>query len=107
MSVLTSIFVVGLGFLSGLWVAVGINPGAIFTSVLAGAADSLVPGPSLFVWLGALLCLGVSMAFGYHRRGLFGLTIVGAGFAGGSLILVTPFPAAVLLAVGLILGLFI
>jgi hypothetical protein len=100
-------FIVGLGFLSGLWIAVGINPGAIFSSVLAGAADFLVPGPALLIWLGAALCLGFALAVAYDRRGLFGLSTVGLGFLGGSLILVSPVPAVILLAVGLVLGLFV
>ncbi len=86
MSLFVSVFIVGLGFLSGLWVAVGLDPDAIMHSILAGAASSLVPGAGLFIWLAALLCLGFAAVVAYSRRGLFGLSTVGLAFVGGTLI---------------------
>ena len=64
-------FVIGLGFLSGLWTAVGIDPEGILISALGSAVSTISPDPALralFLILPTLLLMG-SVIGAYPERG--------------------------------------
>ena len=53
-------FVIGLGFLSGLWTAIGIDPEAVILNTLGKAAYIIYPDPAirtLFILLPTVLLL--------------------------------------------------
>ena len=62
--------VIGLGFLSGLWTTIGIDPEQIVIGALSNAADVLYPNPDLrylFILLPTILLL-VSI-YSAHKKG--------------------------------------
>ena len=62
--------VIGLGFLSGLWTTIGIDPEQIVIGALSNAADILYPDPDLrylFILLPTILLL-VSI-YGAYKKG--------------------------------------
>ncbi len=101
-------FVIGLGFLSGLWTAIGIDPQAVIADVLGNAVDAVYSDPavrSLFLILPTLLLL-LSIIGAYKKGRLFGLFSVIIAYLAGLLILVSTVIALVLLGVAIIIGYF-
>ena len=73
-------FVIGLGFLSGLWTAVGIDPEGILISALGSAVSTISPDPALralFLILPTLLLIG--SVIGAYRNGEGARTRLRAG----------------------------
>jgi len=100
--------VIGLGFLSGVFTAIGIDPQAILIGIFADAAAAIDPDPRiryLFVILPALLLL-LSIITAYRLGRVFGLvSVIVAYFAG--LALLTSFSSAlILLGISIVLGYF-
>ena len=99
-------FVIGLGFLSGLWIAAGINPEAEVFKALGTIINILSSNSgfdTLFFILPTLIFI-VSIIGLYSMGGKFGLFAVVGGFIGGLLILVSPIFSMILLFAGMLIG---
>ena len=101
-------FVIGLGFFSGLWTAIGIDPQAVIADVLGNAVDAVYSDPairSLFLILPTILLI-LSIIGAYKKGRLFGLFSVIIAYLAGLLILVSTVIALILLGVAIIIGYF-
>ena len=101
-------FVIGLGFFSGIWTAIGIDPQAVIADVLGNAVDAVYSDPairSLFLILPTILFL-LSIIGAYKRGRLFGLVSVIIAYLAGLLILVSTVIALALLGVAISIGYF-
>lgn len=72
-------FVLGFGFLSGLWVYAGIDP----EDAIINAFAQLAPNMGFFFWLVPIVGLLVSVLVTYSMGGKIGLISVGLAFIGG------------------------
>jgi hypothetical protein len=99
-------FVIGLGFLSGLWTAIGIDPQAVILDVLGNVVDMVYSDPaiqSLFLILPMILLL--MSVLGAYTRGRFpGLISVIVAYLAGLLFLVSTMTALVFLGIAIIIG---
>jgi energy-converting hydrogenase Eha subunit E len=99
-------FVIGLGFLSGLWTAIGIDPQAVIVGILGTVVDKVYSDPairSLFLILPAILL--IFSVFGAYTRGrLLGLISVIVAYLAGLSILVSTVTALAFLGVAIIIG---
>jgi predicted branched-subunit amino acid permease len=99
-------FVIGLGFLSGLWTAVGIDPEGILISTLGSAVGTLSPDPALralFMILPTLLLIG-SVIGAYRNGKVPGLVSVLVAYGAGLVILSSAIAGLVLLGVAIVLA---
>jgi hypothetical protein len=99
-------FVIGLGFLTGLWTAIGIDPQTVIVSVLGNIVDTVYSDPairSLFLILPTILLL-LSILGAYRRGRLLGLISVILAYFAGLFILVSIVTALVFLGVAIIIG---
>lgn len=80
-------FVLGFGFLSGLWIHVGIDPEDELFKALLSIINTLSPNQaptmSFYFWLLPVIGLVVSIAGSYAMGGWLGLVAVGLAFIGG------------------------
>ncbi|MDV2988791.1 MAG: hypothetical protein P3T54_01340 [Dehalogenimonas sp.] len=78
-------FVIGFGFLSGLWIHIGINPETEIIRAFASVADAITPetGISWVFWLIPLVTVGMSLWLTYVLGGILGLLAVGLAFIAG------------------------
>ena len=93
-------FVIGLGFLSGIFTAIGIDPQQVVISVIGKAVESLYPDPeisALFIILPTILLL-ISLIAAYLKGRILGLVSVLVAYCAGILILVSTVLALTLLA---------
>jgi hypothetical protein len=99
-------FVIGLGFLSGLWIAVGIDPQAEIFRAFATIIKTLNPnsGFGLLFYIILIIILICSILGTYFMGGKLGSIAVVSGFLGGLLILVSPWISIILLFIGMRLG---
>lgn len=99
-------FVIGLGFLSGLWIAVGIDPQAEIFRAFATIIKTLNPnsGFGLLFFIIPIIILVCLILGTYFMGGKLGLVAVVFGFAGGLLILGSPCISIILLFLGMGLG---
>ena len=96
----------GLGFLSGLWTAIGIDPEGVILNVLDKAVDTIYPDPNvrtLFLILPTLLLL-FSIISAYTKGRVLGLAAVIVAYVAGLSILVSVFSALLLLVLAIIIG---
>jgi len=101
-------FVIGLGFLSGLWTAIGIDPQAVIVGVLGNLIYTVYSDPairSLFLILPTILLL-LSILGAYTRGKLLGLISVILAYLAGLFILVSTVTALVFFGVAIIIGYF-
>jgi hypothetical protein len=99
-------FVIGLGFLSGLWTAIGIDPQAVIFGVLGNLVDTVYSDPairSLFLILPTILLI-LSILGAYTRGRLLGLISVILAYLAGLFILVSTVTALVFFGVAIIIG---
>jgi hypothetical protein len=99
-------FVIGLGFLSGLWTAIGIDPQAVIVGVLGNLVDTVYSDPAirfLFLILPTIL-LFLSILGAYSRGRLLGLISVIFAYLAGLFILVSTVTALVFFGVAIIIG---
>ena len=96
--------VLGFGFISGVWVCVGIDPETRLAGVFAGLVDKFAPGSGLDVvfWLIPTFLMIASLIAAYFSGGFLGLVAVGCAFMGGCLI--TTKAGIALLVIGILLG---
>jgi hypothetical protein len=100
--------VIGLGFLSGLWTAIGINPQTILLTLAEQTADELLHDPYIrffFVVLPMALLL-FSVITAYKRGRVVGLVSVLLAYGAGLCVLESLSLSGVLLIVAIILGIF-
>lgn len=80
-------FVIGFGFLGGLFARVGVDPESVLYEALLEVVNSLLPTLtpifSLVFLLLAILSIVSSILAAYRLGGLIGLLSVGLGFVGG------------------------
>lgn len=99
-------FVIGLGFLSGLWTAAGIDPGAIVLNVLGTIIDTIYSDPlvrSILLLLPTILLI-VSILGAYKRGKVLGLGSVMVAYIAGLFILISIVISLVLLGTAVIVG---
>jgi len=99
-------FVIGLGFLSGLWTAIGIDPQAVILDVLGNVVDTVYSDPairSLFLILPTILLL-LSILGAYNRGRLLGLISVIVAYLAGLFVLVSTVTALVILGIAISIG---
>lgn len=75
-------FVIGLGFLSGLWIHAGVDP----TAEIVKSLSAVVPEWSWLLWLLVVVGTIVSIVAAYRIGRVFGLITVFLAFIGGLLI---------------------
>jgi hypothetical protein len=98
--------VIGLGFLSGIWTAIGINPQTLALGFLEQSAAQVNPDPgirALFIILPIIL-LGISIISAYRRGKVPGLFSVIIAYISGLLVLTSALSAVLLLFCALGIG---
>jgi hypothetical protein len=90
-------FVIGLGFLSGLWIYAGVDP----TAEIVKSLSMVVPEWSGLLWLLVVVGTIGSIAGAYRMGGKLGLLAVFLAFLGGILVASV---GILLLVIGMILG---
>ena len=99
-------FVIGLGFFSGLWTAIGIDPQAVIVDFLGDVVDTVYSDPairSLFFILPTILLL-ISILGAYTNGRIPGLISVIIAYIAGLFIFVSTVTALVILVVAVIIG---
>jgi hypothetical protein len=99
-------FVIGLGFLSGVWTAIGIDPGAVILNLLGDMIGTLYSDPmvrSLFLILPTVL-LVVSIISAYRKGKVPGLISVIMAYSAGLFIIVSTGTSLLLLIIAIIIG---
>jgi hypothetical protein len=91
-------FVIGLGFLSGLWIYAGVDP----TAEIVRSLSMIVPEWSWLLWLLVVAGTVGSIAAAYRMGGIFGLITVFLAFLGG--ILISSSAGVFLVVIAVILG---
>ena len=99
-------FVIGLGFLSGLWTAVGIDPEGLLIAALGSAVSTISPDPALralFLILPTLLLIG-SVIGAYRKGKVPGLISVLVAYGAGLVIMSSAIIGLVLLGLAVLLA---
>ena len=100
-------FVVLFGFLNGVWLAVGVNPGAEFLGVVRQTAESLLGENGwlefLFAALPLVLFVAALVAI-FRKGGILGFVAVVVAFLAGVLVVSEPRASFALLLAALALG---
>jgi hypothetical protein len=99
-------FVLGLGFLSGIWTAIGLDPEDVLISVVGSTVDSVFPSPLvryLFLVLPTIL-LAISVIGAYVKGKGLGLVSVLVAYGAGLVILKQPVFGLALLALAAVVG---
>lgn len=94
-----------VGFFSGLWIAVGVDPQAEIFRVL-GEVTKELSGISWFKILFLILpftILGITVWRIYCRENVLGLIILAISFLGGILIIVHPIISVIFIMVGVLM----
>ena len=98
--------VICLGFLSGIWSAIGFSPQSILIGVIAGSADSLLHDPWIrffFILLPGIL-LVLSLYLAYKGGKVTGIVSVLVAYIAGLSLLEYPVISILLLAIAVLLG---
>jgi hypothetical protein len=99
-------FVIGLGFISGVWTAIGIDPETVILNVVGDIIGTVYSDPgfrSLLIILPTVL-LVVSVIGAYRRGRVLGLVSVIVAYISGLAILVSIMTSVILLIVAVITG---
>lgn len=99
-------FTIGLGFLSGLWTAIGIDPEEVILNLLGTVTGEFFPDPTLrqlFIILPTLLLL-FSIWGAYKRGKVLGLASVLIAYVAGLSILVSLWTSLLLLCAAIVVG---
>jgi len=99
-------FVIGLGFISGLWTAIGINPQEIILTILGNVTDSVYSDPAIhFLFLIVPTILLILSIIGAYKKGkVLGLISVIVAYFAGLFILLSTITALFLLVIAIIIG---
>lgn len=95
---------IGLGFMSGFWIAVGVNPEAVMTNAFAEAAKSILAGSEILIWLVPIVALVISILSAFATGGRLGLLAVGVAFIGGVVFIKFTVAALVIVGAAIVLG---
>ena len=98
--------VIGFGFLSGVWTAIGIDPEEVVLNLLGTAVTAAYPDPTLrtlFIVLPTILLLW-SVWQAYRKGKVFGLIAVILAYVAGLSILVSLTTTIILLVAALLVG---
>jgi len=78
-------FVIGFGFLSGLWIYAGINPESEVINVFADVVKTLMPnsGFTFLFWLIPIIALIFTILGAFVISGWAGIVSIGLAFLGG------------------------
>jgi hypothetical protein len=98
--------VIGLGFLSGLWTSIGINPQSMVINFIGQSASSIYPDPAirvLFILLPTILLI-ISIISAYKRGKIPGLFSVILAYISGILIITSQVSAIMLLLTAVVIG---
>jgi hypothetical protein len=101
-------FVIGLGFISGVGTAIGIDPETVILNVAGDIIGTVYSDPgfrSILIILPAVL-LVISVVGAYRRGRVLGLISVIVAYISGLSILVSIMTSAILLIVAVITGYF-
>jgi len=99
-------FTIGLGFLSGLWTAIGIDPEEVVLNLLGTVTGEIFPDPTLrqlFIILPTLLLL-VSVFGAYKKGKALGLASVLIAYVAGLSVLVALWTSVLLLVAAMVTG---
>lgn len=99
-------FVIGLGLLSGIWTAIGIDPGSVILNVLGEIVGRVYSDPgirSLLLLLPTVLLI-LSIIGAYRQGKVLGLVSVVIAYLAGLVILVSVMTSLVLLGIAIITG---
>jgi predicted branched-subunit amino acid permease len=99
-------FVIGLGLLSGIWTAIGIDPEAVILNALGNMVGDVYSDPevrSLLLILPTIL-LVISIMGAYRRGRGLGLISVIIAYISGFFILISIMISAILLIIAIITG---
>jgi small-conductance mechanosensitive channel len=99
-------FTIGLGFLSGLWTAIGIDPQEVILHLLGTVTGEIYPDPTLrqlFILL-PLILLVLSVWGAYKKGRVLGLASVLIAYVAGLSILVALWTSIVLLLGAIVTG---
>ena len=99
-------FTIGLGFLSGLWTAIGIDPEEVILNILGTVTGEMYPDPTLrqlFILL-PLILLAVPVLSAYKKGKIPGLASVLIAYLAGLSILVALWTSLVLLLAAIVTG---
>ena len=99
-------FVIGLGFISGVWTAIGIDPEAVILNIVGDIIGTVYSDPgfrSLLIILPSVLFV-ISVIGAYRRGRVLGLVSVIVAYISGLAILVSIMTSAILLIVAVITG---
>ena len=97
---------IGLGFLSGIFTAIGIDPQDALIGIAGDAVSSLYPEPGvryLFLVIPTLLLL-ISIYTAYRLGGILGLVSVVIAYFSGLAVFTSITSAIILLAVAVVLA---
>ncbi len=100
--------VIGLGFLSGLWTAIGISPQSLVIDLIGKSASDIYPDPGvrvLFILLPTILLI-ISIISAYRKGKIPGLFSVVLAYFSGLLIITALAPAVLLLLCAVAIGIF-
>lgn len=98
--------VIGFGFISGVFTAIGIDPEEAIIALAGSAVTAFYPDPGLswlFVILPTILLL-ISVATAYRLGGVLGLASVVVAFFAGLAVFTSLYSAAVLLIIAVATG---
>lgn len=99
-------FTIGLGFLSGLWTAIGIDPEEVILNLLGTVTGEIYPDPTLrqlFILL-PLILLALSVLGAYKKGKVLGLASVLIGYMAGLSILIALWTSFLLLLAAIVTG---
>lgn len=99
-------FVIGLGLLSGIWTAIGIDPGSVILNVLGEIVGRVYSDPgirSLLLLLPTVLLI-LSIIGAYRQGKVLGLVSVVIAYLAGLVILVSIMTSLILLGIAIITG---
>jgi predicted branched-subunit amino acid permease len=99
-------FVIGLGFLSGIFTAIGIDPQVILLRIIGNAVGSVYPDPQvsyMFFILPTVLLL-VSLIAAFMKGKVLGLVSVIVAYCSGVLIFISAVLSITLLLLAVALG---
>lgn len=99
-------FVIGLGLLSGIWTAIGIDPEAVILNVLGNMVGAVYsdPGVRSLLLILPMILLVISIIGAYRRGRVLGLISVIIAYISGLFILVSIMISAILLIIAIITG---
>lgn len=99
-------FTIGLGFLSGVWTAIGIDPEEVLLNLLGTVTGEVLPDPTvkyLFLVIPSILLL-FSARGAYKKGKILGLASVFAAYIAGLSVLIALWTSLFLLALAVATG---